>query len=97
MNLKGGRIIPDNFLRGEIRFQDVTFAYPTRKQQVFSSIKNPLVDLFLLILGGFGKLQLIGPGRENGCHCRRLRQWKIHYCGSCRTVVSTSSSFQFKA
>ncbi|KAH1000660.1 hypothetical protein HUJ04_012965 [Dendroctonus ponderosae] len=34
MNLKGGRIIPDKFLKGEIVFQNVTFAYPTRKQQV---------------------------------------------------------------
>lgn len=34
MKLRGGQVIPDEFLRGEIQFKNVTFAYPTRKKQV---------------------------------------------------------------
>ncbi|XP_060517346.1 mitochondrial potassium channel ATP-binding subunit-like isoform X2 [Cylas formicarius] len=34
MQLKGGEIIPEHALQGNIEFRNVTFAYPTRKQQV---------------------------------------------------------------
>ncbi|CAH0550882.1 unnamed protein product [Brassicogethes aeneus] len=34
MSLKGGKIIPDGALKGDIQFKNVTFAYPTRPQQV---------------------------------------------------------------
>ncbi|XP_023016655.2 mitochondrial potassium channel ATP-binding subunit isoform X1 [Leptinotarsa decemlineata] len=34
MALKGGEIIPDNLLKGDIVFKNVCFAYPTRKEQV---------------------------------------------------------------
>ncbi|CAH2004100.1 unnamed protein product [Acanthoscelides obtectus] len=33
MPLKGGKIIPDGLLKGDIMFKNVTFAYPTRRQQ----------------------------------------------------------------
>lgn len=34
MNLQGGDIIPYHSLKGNIEFKNVTFAYPTRPQQV---------------------------------------------------------------
>ncbi|XP_019865042.1 mitochondrial potassium channel ATP-binding subunit [Aethina tumida] len=34
MNLKGGKIIPDEELTGNIEFKNVKFAYPTRPQQI---------------------------------------------------------------
>ncbi|XP_030765142.1 ATP-binding cassette sub-family B member 8, mitochondrial isoform X2 [Sitophilus oryzae] len=38
MSLTGGKIIPDNLLKGDIEFKNVTFAYPTRRRQVI--LKN---------------------------------------------------------
>lgn len=32
--LKGGHIIPENAMKGDIEFNNVSFAYPTRKEQV---------------------------------------------------------------
>lgn len=34
MLLRGGKIIPELDLKGDIEFKNVTFAYPTRHQQV---------------------------------------------------------------
>lgn len=34
MKLKGGKIIPETLLKGDIEFRNITFAYPTRKEQI---------------------------------------------------------------
>ncbi|CAH1163876.1 unnamed protein product [Phaedon cochleariae] len=34
MSLRGGKILSEDLLKGEIQFKNVTFAYPTRKQQI---------------------------------------------------------------
>ncbi|XP_076268816.1 mitochondrial potassium channel ATP-binding subunit isoform X3 [Rhynchophorus ferrugineus] len=43
MSLKGGKTIPDDILRGDIEFKNVTFAYPTREKQVILENFNLLV------------------------------------------------------
>ena len=34
MPVRGGMVLPNNDIQGEVKFKDVTFAYPTRKEQV---------------------------------------------------------------
>ena len=38
MKLTGGKALSDKMLQGNIEFKNVTFAYPTRKQQVSLSL-----------------------------------------------------------
>ena len=34
MPVRGGMVLPNSDIQGEVKFKDVTFAYPTRKEQV---------------------------------------------------------------
>ena len=34
MPVRGGRMLPSKEIQGEVKFRDVTFSYPTRKEQV---------------------------------------------------------------
>ncbi|XP_050296701.1 mitochondrial potassium channel ATP-binding subunit [Anthonomus grandis grandis] len=44
MRLTGGKILPSHLLKGNIEFRNVTFAYPTRKQQVILENFNLSVE-----------------------------------------------------
>lgn len=48
MTLRGGQIIPKFYLKGNIEFKNVTFAYPARPQHV-SIIKIFYAQILLIV------------------------------------------------
>ncbi|KAG5880049.1 hypothetical protein JTB14_018474 [Gonioctena quinquepunctata] len=63
MTLKGGKIIPDDLLKGDIEFKNVTFSYPTRQQQLilqdFNLKVSPGKTIAIVGASGNGKSTVV--------------------------------------
>lgn len=81
MNLKGGYIIPESDLKGEIEFNDVFFYYPTRKQQV--CLPKIFICIYLYVLDHtvcFEKIQFENSMWENSSNRWCIWKWQIYSC-----------------